>query len=460
MSLSIIGDSLKLVFALANDMKESTTLCHSVSERLAFIHKKLVAMETKGTLPKDDLIVRYSGLVDSYKAFLEKHRSRVWVYRLVLSKHALQQVGGFQDTIVTLMQALQLCHIEAMADERVKMRDFREEQGRFIAGRLTDDATIVAEVSHEEQQVEALNVLVHELKAATAAAGDPIDAGRSGSGADAGRDNEGGASGASTTNTDNNCTDDGTDFADRQVLATVLNKVMRQSRVHVNSVPDWFLAPHNVDYEQRAFAGGSFGLVHRGRMNFMDVVVKCLRVDLRSNAVMLIRNGAAVNAATVDLVTSLHAAAYHGNINAVAELIKHKANVNARMKGGGTPLYLAAQLGHAAVVSELIRNGAYVQAATDEKLSTPLHVAAERGHFDVVVELLKFKADVNARMKGGGTPLHKGHKAVVAKLIKHKADAKAANHDGEAPLSIAAKSGRKDLVELMKGNGWWRRLTS
>ncbi|TYZ68507.1 hypothetical protein PybrP1_005467, partial [[Pythium] brassicae (nom. inval.)] len=49
---------------------------------------------------------------------------------------------------------------------------------------------------------------------------------------------------------------------------------MRQSTVVVNSVPEWFFAPHNVEYDQRAFSGGSFGLVHRGRMNFMDVVVK------------------------------------------------------------------------------------------------------------------------------------------------------------------------------------------
>ncbi|TYZ68325.1 hypothetical protein PybrP1_007604 [[Pythium] brassicae (nom. inval.)] len=243
MSLSVIGDSLKLVFALASDMKESTTLCQSVSERLAFIHGKLLAMDAKGTLPSDDLIARYRGLVDSYKAFLEKHRTRTWAYRVVTSKH---------DDIVTLMQALQLCYFEAMADERVKMQAFLEEQDRLITRRLTDDATIVAEVAREEQQVEALSVLVHELKAASAAAGDD-DAG-SGYRAGTGGQAKQGSVAASGATTDTSSSNDTSDFTDRKTLATALNKVMRQSTVRVNALPDWFLAPHNVEYEPRAFA--------------------------------------------------------------------------------------------------------------------------------------------------------------------------------------------------------------
>ncbi|TYZ68506.1 hypothetical protein PybrP1_005466 [[Pythium] brassicae (nom. inval.)] len=171
MTLDMITEPLKLIYQLVNDMLECIELCRKVYDRLEFIREKLLAMEAKGTLPKENLIDRYSGLVNRYKAFLEKHKGRPWVYRLVTSKHVLQKVGGFQDDIVTLMQALQLCHIEAMGDERIKMQELREQQERLIVRQLTDDATIVAEVSHEEQQVEALNVLVHELKTATAAAG-------------------------------------------------------------------------------------------------------------------------------------------------------------------------------------------------------------------------------------------------------------------------------------------------
>ena len=69
---------------------------------------------------------------------------------------------------------------------------------------------------------------------------------------------------------------------------------------------------------------------------------------------------------------------------------------------------------------------------------TPLHWAASHGQADVARLLLDHHADIEARNNNGQTPLHvavwKGHTEVVKTLLAHKAD-------------IAAKD--------MKGNRRW-----
>ena len=67
--------------------------------------------------------------------------------------------------------------------------------------------------------------------------------------------------------------------------------------------------------------------------------------------------------------------------------------------------------------------------------------------------LLAAKAEVDAALRDGGTPLlaaaYKGHDACVAALLQHGAYVDAARADGLTPLCQASKAGHTRCVELL-----------
>jgi ankyrin repeat protein len=89
-----------------------------------------------------------------------------------------------------------------------------------------------------------------------------------------------------------------------------------------------------------------------------------------------------------------------------------------------------------------------------------LHHAAKEKHnavLEVVRLLLTNNADVNAKDKGGWTPLHiaasYGCKEVVKLLLAKKADVNAKTFDGETSLSRAIYFGHSEIVEMLLAKG-------
>ncbi|TDZ32861.1 Ankyrin-1 [Colletotrichum spinosum] len=132
----------------------------------------------------------------------------------------------------------------------------------------------------------------------------------------------------------------------------------------------------------------------------------------------MLRNGASVNARTVENITPLIASVEAGNLKIVKVLLDHGADPNISGAGGGTPLMIAANNGRRDLVEVLLASGANPNAQTDQvtpdrcacasfvkKSSfifdrchaplTALVVATERGHVDVVETLIANGADVN-----------------------------------------------------------------
>ena len=102
--------------------------------------------------------------------------------------------------------------------------------------------------------------------------------------------------------------------------------------------------------------------------------------------------------------SSIHQAAYDGNIEAVKQHIAAGAEVNAKDEDSWTPLHLAVHGGHIGIVELLIAKGADVNAKDDGGV-TPLHDAAYEGHNEIAELLIAKGADVNAKDEDGGTPL-------------------------------------------------------
>ena len=197
---------------------------------------------------------------------------------------------------------------------------------------------------------------------------------------------------------------------------------------------------------------------------------------------LLISKGAKVNVKDGNGHTPLDFAIWDNNRDMVELLIDKGADVNAEDKDGYTPMYwatmegnkdvvellttkgaapisaihLAARAGDLAKVKSLIEAGAEVN-AKDKGGQTPLFAAALADNDDVAKFLIAKGADVNARDTNGWTPLHgaseRGRKGGVELLIAKGADVNAKDSEGGTPLHRVFFSGRMDVAELLIAKG-------
>jgi ankyrin repeat protein len=176
-------------------------------------------------------------------------------------------------------------------------------------------------------------------------------------------------------------------------------------------------------------------------------------------ALLLIRNGAAVNLGDSNERTPLFAAAGGNRTDMVAMLVRDGgADVSKANKNGQTPLYSAALNGNTDVAAFLITEGKADVNQRENNGRTPLGIAAREGHVDVAALLVKEGTDVNLGKVDGFTPLlsaaQKGHANLVALLIAEDAvDVNQVTSKGATPLSIAGQRGRAEVVSLLVNKG-------
>jgi len=122
--------------------------------------------------------------------------------------------------------------------------------------------------------------------------------------------------------------------------------------------------------------------------------------------------------------TLLHYAAGAGCLAVVDTLLRLGADPGVPDSGGHTPLYsVANQCASDAgpeIVRALMRAGADVNACGGVMRATPLHMAARRGNVEIARALLDCGAALEARDRGGVTPLERSlncRKAAVAQLL-------------------------------------------
>ena len=85
---------------------------------------------------------------------------------------------------------------------------------------------------------------------------------------------------------------------------------------------------------------------------------------------------------------------------------------------------------------------------------TPLHLAADNGHKEIVELLIAKGADVNAKNKGGSTPLHEAKtKEVGELLIVEGANVNAKNSLGRTPLDNATLFNHPEIANLLRKHG-------
>ena len=194
-----------------------------------------------------------------------------------------------------------------------------------------------------------------------------------------------------------------------------------------------------------------------------------------------------VDAKGQDGYTALHCSCRDGHVDIVRTLVNHKANVNARTDSGDTPLTLAAKYKHDNVVDALLSDSGCLVDAKSQYGYTALHYSCRYGHVDIVRALVKHKANVNARIDSGDTPLtlaaeynrdnvvhallsvsqclvnakgqdgytalhyscRYGHVDIVRTLVKHKDNVNARTDSGDTPLTLATRNKHDNVVHSL-----------
>ena len=176
---------------------------------------------------------------------------------------------------------------------------------------------------------------------------------------------------------------------------------------------------------------------------------------------LLYRPGVVVDIPGDAKYTPLHAASYHGQVDAMRWLLNHSANANSRSIGGFTPLGEAAYQMQLEAVRVLLEHNADIN-LQDINGETPLHWDVSNCHLnehfvDMVRLLLERGANPNICANDHTTPLHEassyGLLEAARLLLSHGAKVDKKDGKGRTPFQLAASGGHDELVRLLAEHG-------
>ena len=155
--------------------------------------------------------------------------------------------------------------------------------------------------------------------------------------------------------------------------------------------------------------------------------------------------------------TALDNAVLRGHQDIVELLLEHHADVSIENRIGWTPLFYASSAGQSEIAEILIQHGAEVS-LRDNRGDTPLLAASLQSATNVISVLLAHGADVNAfNSQNGFTPLHWAllteNEPTVALLLERGANANAKDFFGRTPLTAIIRSGKTNIIELLRRYG-------
>ena len=174
---------------------------------------------------------------------------------------------------------------------------------------------------------------------------------------------------------------------------------------------------------------------------------------------------------------ALSTASILGKNDIIILLIEEGAKINAPSDEGYTPLIFASMSGNAIAVRTLIKNGAIIHVANKYGM-TPLGAASlgkmgremikgilkecqssvsfdeTTNYIAIIEDLLNHGAEVNPTVADGRTPLYTacglGNTEIVKLLIDHGADINIKATDGTSPIMVAESEGHAEIVKLLR----------
>lgn len=198
------------------------------------------------------------------------------------------------------------------------------------------------------------------------------------------------------------------------------------------------------------------------------LLCEALKNNNVSIAKVLLLCGAKVNSSSEsfqwDFNTPLHFGVCTKNVQVVILLLQQGAAVNAKNRMKETPLHLAIKNESERIVKVLLISRANVE-AVDSHGYKPLHLSVKNSNVKITLHLLFHGALVDSVFNLMGvicfTPLHlaieRGNKPMVKLLLEYGANMNLLrycnNEKGESPLMLAVKKGRISVVKLLLKKG-------
>lgn len=190
---------------------------------------------------------------------------------------------------------------------------------------------------------------------------------------------------------------------------------------------------------------GNLNSMHKAASNGKIEVIKILS-----------KNPQTINSKDSRLCTPLLLAALNGHADACEVLIKLGADPLAFDCERSTAMHLAVQFGKTNVVEKLVSHKKLINSQTSQGF-TPLMRVAEIGSMEIGVILLKAGADPLLVQEGGMNAMHiaaaNGKVEIVKLFSDNKTLINAKDKGGTTPLMLAAVNGRKDVCEVLLGIG-------
>lgn len=152
-------------------------------------------------------------------------------------------------------------------------------------------------------------------------------------------------------------------------------------------------------------------------------------------------------------IEAVQSAVRDGDLDFLDKIRKKEFDINWRDDSESSLLHVSVSFGRMEYVTALLQNGANIN-LSNRNGDTPLHVAVARQKYEMMTALLNFSGvAVNAKNRFNVTPLHiaagEGCSAFVATLLERGADVNERNLLQYTPMCLAAKTGHKDVVEII-----------
>jgi ankyrin len=169
----------------------------------------------------------------------------------------------------------------------------------------------------------------------------------------------------------------------------------------------------------------------------------------REAALILIKQGADVNARALDGSTALHWAVHQGDADLVKRLLRAGADASSVNDYSATAMMEAATIGNAAIIKMLLEAGADPDSPNPEG-QTALMAVARTGNVEAARSLLDAGADVNATERWGGQSALMWAAAqrqpeMVKELVTRGADVDARSQVRDWQRRVTAEPRIKDL---------------
>ncbi len=176
--------------------------------------------------------------------------------------------------------------------------------------------------------------------------------------------------------------------------------------------------------------------------------------DGTKKAKLLIEHGADIHAKRTDDYTALMYAAEYANAEVAKVLLEKGVDINAKDKSGRTALIVAASSARAEddcgpVIKLLLEKGADIH-ATDEKGDTALSRATKENNIKAIRALQSAGATVS---KDIFVAIGQNDLVAVKTFLEQGTDVNQKDGNGDTPLTLAARSGRLAIVDLLLEHG-------